>query len=93
MKRIPNRKVGNLEKTNTENVRQKKVCAGVTGEGRRKSLSLKGNVAKTALLCKDLGFKEKKGRECEGERHISPFLSKVAHQLQSAKNKGRTKLS
>lgn len=59
MKRIPNRKVGNLEKTNTENVQQKKVCAGVTGEGRRKSLSLKGKVAKTVLLCKDLGFKEK----------------------------------
>lgn len=60
MKRIPDRKVGNLEKTNTENVQQRKVCAGVTGEGRRKSLSLKGNVAKTVLLCKDLGFKGRK---------------------------------
>lgn len=46
-----------------------------------------------SCCAKTLGLKKKKGRECEGERHISPFLSKAAHQLQSAKNKGRTKLS
>lgn len=55
------------------------------GEERTESLSLKGNVAKTVLLRKDLGFKEKKKkrRECEGERHISPFLSKVTRQLRT----------
>lgn len=38
----------------------KRVCSGVTGGERRKSFSLKGVVAKTALLCKDFGFKEKR---------------------------------
>lgn len=65
-------------------MQQKKVCSGVTGEEVKKTLSFYGDVANTVLFCRDLGFKEKKrGGECEGERHISPFLSKVTHQLQS----------
>lgn len=80
-------------------MQQKKVCSGVTGEEVKKTLSFYGDVAKTILFCRDLGFKEnREGENVKVKDIFLPFCPKLhisykADIYHRVKYKGKTKLS